>query len=196
MMFCTKISLTLNLLLNTPQGALGFPGGISGKKNPPVNAGEVRDEGSIPGSERSPGGEHGSPLQYSFLENSMDRGAWWDRNYGVTKNWTWLKPLSTQVWAFCTWDHHKAGICSYAPFPLSSFVPFFLFLYFLMSPPGDLPNPAIKPRSSRIAGRRFYHLNHQGSPNWTMDVPKAKQMALCFKIRKKGNQRYRQNLKQ
>ena len=69
MMFCTKISLTLNLLLNTPQGALGFPGGISGKKNPPVNAGEVRDEGSIPGSERSPGGEHGSPLQYSFLEN-------------------------------------------------------------------------------------------------------------------------------
>ena len=44
--------------------------------------------GSIPGSGRSPGGEHGSPLQYSFLENSTDRGTWWATVHGVTKNQT------------------------------------------------------------------------------------------------------------
>ena len=43
--------------------------------NPPANAGNVRDKGLIPGSGRSPGGGHGSALQYSYLENSMDRGA-------------------------------------------------------------------------------------------------------------------------
>ena len=45
-------------------------------KNPPANSGTIRDEGSIPGSERSPGEGHGNPLQYSCLENSMDRRAW------------------------------------------------------------------------------------------------------------------------
>ena len=45
-------------------------------KNLPANAGDVRDVSSIPGSGRSPGGGHGHPLQYSCLENPMDRGAW------------------------------------------------------------------------------------------------------------------------
>ena len=45
-------------------------------KNPPDNAGDLRDVGSIPGSGRLPGGGHGNPLQYSCLENSMDGGAW------------------------------------------------------------------------------------------------------------------------
>ena len=45
-------------------------------KNPPANAGSVRDADSIPGSGRSPGGGHGNPLQYSWLKNPMDRGAW------------------------------------------------------------------------------------------------------------------------
>ena len=45
-------------------------------KNPPVNPGDRRDMGSIPELGRSPGGGHGNPLQYSFLENPMDRGAW------------------------------------------------------------------------------------------------------------------------
>ena len=45
-------------------------------KNPPANAGDVRDTCSTPGLERSPGGEHGNPLQYSWLENLMDRGDW------------------------------------------------------------------------------------------------------------------------
>ena len=51
-------------------------------KNPPVDAG---DAGSIPGLGRSPGGGHGNPLQYSCLENPMDRGAWWATAHGVAK---------------------------------------------------------------------------------------------------------------
>ena len=69
---------------------LGFPGG-SVVKNPPDNAGDVRDMGSIPGLGRSPRGENGNPLQYSCLENPMDRGVWWATVHGVTKkNWTQL----------------------------------------------------------------------------------------------------------
>ena len=60
----------------------GFPGG-SVVKNLPTNAG---DWGSIPGSERSPGEGNGNPIQYSCLENSMDRGAWWAIVHGVTKS--------------------------------------------------------------------------------------------------------------
>ena len=52
---------------------MGFPGGASGKENPPANAGDIRETGSIPGSGRSPGGGHGNPLQYSCLDNFMDR---------------------------------------------------------------------------------------------------------------------------
>ena len=57
-------------------------------KNLPGNAEHVRDMGSIPGSGRSPGGGHGSPLQYSCLEKPMDRGAWWVTVHRVTKSWT------------------------------------------------------------------------------------------------------------
>ena len=52
-------------------------------KNLPANAG---DASSIPGLGRSPGGENGNPLQYSCLENPMDRGAWWAIVHEVTKN--------------------------------------------------------------------------------------------------------------
>ena len=52
-------------------------------KNPPANAGDVRDVGSIPGLGRCPGGGDGNPLQYSLLENPMDRGAWWATVHGV-----------------------------------------------------------------------------------------------------------------
>ena len=57
-------------------------------KNPPANAGDIRDAGLIPGSGRSPGGGRGSPLQCSCLENPMDRGAWWATVHWVIKNWT------------------------------------------------------------------------------------------------------------
>ena len=50
----------------------------------------VRDTGSIPGSERFPGERNGYPLQYSCLETSMDRGAWWATVHGVAKSWTRL----------------------------------------------------------------------------------------------------------
>ena len=51
-------------------------------KNPPANAGNLRDEGSILGSGRPPGEENGNPLQYSSLENPMDGGAWWTTVHG------------------------------------------------------------------------------------------------------------------
>ena len=54
-------------------------------KNPSANAGDTTDAGSIPGSGRSPGGEHGNPLQYSYLENPMDRGAWWAAGHRVAQ---------------------------------------------------------------------------------------------------------------
>ena len=60
-------------------------------KNLPVNAGDLRDEGSIPGSGRSPGGRRGNPIQCSCLENPMDRIAWWAMVHRVTKSWTELK---------------------------------------------------------------------------------------------------------
>ena len=64
-----------------------FPCGSDGSKSA-CNAG---DAGSIPGLGRSPGEGNGNPLQYSCLENSMDRGSWWSTAYGVTKNWTQLR---------------------------------------------------------------------------------------------------------
>ena len=59
-------------------------------KNLPANAGDKRDMGSTPGSERSPGAENGNPLQYSCVENSMDTGAWQAMVYGVSKSRTGL----------------------------------------------------------------------------------------------------------
>ena len=72
-------------------------------KNQPANAGDIRDAGLIPGSGRSPGGGHGNPLQYSCLENPMDRGAWWATVHGVAKTQTQLKQLSTLLcWSWWT----------------------------------------------------------------------------------------------
>ena len=56
-------------------------------KNPPANARDIRDAGSIPGS-RSPGEGNGDPFQYSCLENPMDRGAWRATVHGVEKSQT------------------------------------------------------------------------------------------------------------
>ena len=63
---------------------MGFPGGSESKES----ACNVGDLGSIPGLERSPGGGHDNLLQYSWLENSMDRGAWWATVHGVAQSWT------------------------------------------------------------------------------------------------------------
>ena len=55
-------------------------------KNPPANAGDTGYIGSIPGLESSLGEENGNPLQYTCLENPMDRGAWWATVHGVTES--------------------------------------------------------------------------------------------------------------
>ena len=60
----------------------------------PANAGDIRDAGSIPGSERSPGEGNGNPLWCSCLENPMDRGAWWAMVCKVTKSWTQLRDFA------------------------------------------------------------------------------------------------------
>ena len=62
-----------------------FPGDAV-VKNPPANAVDIRDAGSIPVSGRFPGKGNGNPLQYSYLGNPMDRGAWWATTHGITKS--------------------------------------------------------------------------------------------------------------
>ena len=79
----------INILLEVaPQVALVL-------KNPPANAGSIRDVGLIPGLGRAPGGGNGNSLQYSFLENPMDRGAWQPTVHGAANRWAQLKQLST-----------------------------------------------------------------------------------------------------
>ena len=65
---------------------MGFPGGSGGEESS-YNAGDM---GSNPGLGRSPAGVNGNPFQYSCLENSMDKGAWWATVHGVAKSWTGL----------------------------------------------------------------------------------------------------------
>ena len=65
-------------------------------KDPPANAGDIRDTDTIPRSGRSPGGGHSNPLQYSCLETPTDRRALWATVHGVMKSRTELKRLSTQ----------------------------------------------------------------------------------------------------
>ena len=79
-------------------------------KNPPASVGDVADVGSIPGLGRSPGGGHGNPLQYSCLENLIDRGAWWATVHRVPKSQ--LKQLSTAhpSTQLCGEKHPRRGI--------------------------------------------------------------------------------------
>ena len=78
------------------------PGGTV-VKNLPANAGELsRDESLIPVLGRSPGGGNGNPLQYSCLENSMDRRAWWAIVHRVSKSRTWLSDWAhTHKYSYC-----------------------------------------------------------------------------------------------
>jgi len=80
-----RMSLNFNfssVVLMFRLGIMGFPGGSDGKES----ACNVGDPGSIPGSEKSAGKGNGNPLQYSCLENSMDRGPWRATDHGVTKS--------------------------------------------------------------------------------------------------------------
>ena len=83
--FVTNVmSLIFNMLFRFVIAFLGFPGGSEVKASD-CNVGDL---GSIPGSGRSPGEGNGNPLQYSCLENPMDRGSWWATVHRVTKSWT------------------------------------------------------------------------------------------------------------
>ena len=93
----THLHWALILSGNAPGSA--FPGGTSGKE-PICQCRRHRDSGLIPGFGRSPGGGHSNPLQYSCLENPMDRGVWQATVHRVSKNQTQLKQLSTQSWFF------------------------------------------------------------------------------------------------
>ena len=115
-------------------------------KNPPANAGVVRDLGLIPGSGRSPGEGNGNSLQYSCLENPMDRGARGTTVQGIAKSQIWLKQLSmhahthTQNGVFFIhekghlWQHGWTSRKSFfsADF-LSTFLLPLIVLYLLMS---------------------------------------------------------------
>ena len=86
-----KSNLDLLMIYSTKWASLVAPV----VKNPTVNAGNLTDMGSIPGSGRSPG-KHSNPLQYSYLENPHG-GAWWATVHGVTNSQTRLKRLSTHT---------------------------------------------------------------------------------------------------
>jgi len=81
------MNLAYVISFNSPHNPSRFPGG-SVVKNLPAKAGDTEDVGSIPGLGRSPGAGNGNPLQYSCLENPMDRGAWQAIVHGVAKSWT------------------------------------------------------------------------------------------------------------
>ena len=83
-----------------------LPGGVV-IKGPPANARDIRDVGLIPRSGRSPGGVRDNPLQYSALEDPMDRGAWWATVHGITSSQTRLKRLSMHALPSLAWDSRK-----------------------------------------------------------------------------------------
>ena len=101
-----KLSISMTIT-----ASLGFLGG-SVVKNSPANAGDTRDAVSIPRLGKSPGGGNGNLLQYSCLENTKDRGAWWTTVHEVTKSWTCLSmhthacitaSLCDCLWNFRLW---------------------------------------------------------------------------------------------
>ena len=97
-------------------------------KNPPANAGDIRDMSSISELGRSPGGGHGNPLQYSCLENPMDRGAWWATIHRVAKSWIGMRQLSTHIYlCICLSVYIYFFLES---FPLQVSVILYIYIYF------------------------------------------------------------------
>ena len=97
-------------------------------KNSPTNAGDARDVGSIPRLGRSPEEGNGNPLQYSYLENSMNRGVWRSIVHGVAKSQRWSSPLTAAHQAPLPMGFPRQEYWSGQSFPSS----------------GDLPNLGIE----------------------------------------------------
>ena len=139
----------------------------------------IRDAALIPGWGRAPGGGHGGPLQHSCLENPMDRGAWRATVHRVTKSQTWLNHLAWSTHNFVYYIHVHVCVYVYICLCVSVCTLSYSWLFVTpwtvahqaplsmgfsrqeywsglpCSPPGDLPNPGIKPGSSALAGGLF-----------------------------------------
>ena len=154
-----------------------FPGG-SVVKNLPASAGNAGDTGLTPGSGRSPGGGHGNPLQYSCLENPMDRGAWWATVHEVTKSQIQLSNWAcSQAMLACMCSCSVASVMPWlfvTPWTIAHRVP--LSTGFCRQeywrglpgpPPGAFPGLGIKPQLlQHLHCRQVLHpLSHLGSPN-------------------------------
>ena len=109
-------------------------------KDLPANAGDTGDQGSIPGSGRSPGGGKGDPLQYSCLENPVDRGAWWTTFWVRAGHTFWVRKARER--------HHHTRIALRWPFPHSA-----------------RPPPRLPPASQRgIAQTVLYQASGRAGP--------------------------------
>ena len=140
-------------------------------KNPPSNSEDIRDLGSIHGSRRSPRGGYGTPLQYSFFENPMDRGSWQANSQWGHKESHTAEQLTLSISYICmcvcvcvcvrayacvlTCFHHVqlfASLwivaCQTSPFMVFSRQEYWSGLP--CPPPGDLPTPVIKSTSSAL----------------------------------------------
>ena len=108
-----EVGLFLHIYWTLGRGR-GFLGLVLVVRNSPANIEDIRDEGSIPGLERSPGGVNGNPFPYSNLENPTDRGAWQATVHGVSKELDITEQLSpiqwTQIRSSANWQlifpHH------------------------------------------------------------------------------------------
>ena len=114
-------------------------------RNTPVNAGDKTDSGSIPGSGGSPEGGRCYPLQYSCLENSMDRGAWQAMIHSCL---TLCDPMTIQSMEFSRPEYWSVQL---------------QLQIWRSRSLRDLPNPGIEPRSPALQ-EILYQLNHRGSP--------------------------------
>ena len=142
-------------------------------KNLAANAGDLRDAGLIPESGRRPGGGHGSPLQYSCLENPMDRGAWGLQSQRVRQNWSdyphttpMVKTSRSQKW----WFSHSAvsNSCNSMDFSLWGFSVHGILQARILErvsfpSPGDLPDPGIEAGSPAYQVD-FFLTELQGKP--------------------------------